>query len=130
MSSFEVYHRILATEAQERRVRSRLVGEYKLQSSCGTGVRFRRTTLSPVSPSLKAVKLGLILASTDLFGTKAEQNLISLHGLHVAFFHARIDSAEPIPVRRRRKIAQAYGRHKEAPKGPGPSVLDKARPPG
>ena len=50
-------------------------------------------------PPLNAVKLGLTLASTDLFGIEAEQELVSLHGVHVALFHARTDIEVPHPRR-------------------------------
>ena len=50
------------------------------------------------NPPLKAVKLGLIFADTDLFGVKAKQELLGLHDVHLTFFHARTDSDVPIHV--------------------------------
>ena len=51
-------------------------------------------------PPLEAVKPGLILACTDLCGIKDEQNLRSLHDMHVALFHSRNRQrrAEPVHV--------------------------------
>ena len=57
-------------------VRSCLVAE-----EFATGVRY--DTFAG-SPTVKAVKLGLILATTDLCGTKAEQKLLGLFTVHVA----------------------------------------------
>ena len=50
------------------------------------------------TPPLKAVTLGLVLASTEQFRIEAEQKICSLHDVYVALFNASIDSEEPLHV--------------------------------
>ena len=86
MSRSEVYHRVRANGSCAVVL---VAQEFATDVMYGTYAS---------APSLKVVKLGLILASADLVGIKAEQKLLSLHDVHVALCHARIDSDEPIPV--------------------------------
>ena len=75
-------------------MRSRLVAQ-------GFATDVRCDTFA-ANPPMKAVKLGLILPSTDLLGIAFEYELLSLHDVHVTLFHARINSEEPIHVVARR----------------------------
>ena len=80
MLRFKACRSVRASQAQGQRVRSRWIDENNLEGGAWI-VRSRLCDTFAGTPSSKAMKLGLIPATTDLFGIKAYQNLFSFRGI-------------------------------------------------